>query len=344
MTSDESWIARAKHRGPRTLADGSAFMLAVNVAAFAAFAIALPDFRSPANLATVLVSSLPLLLLATGQTFVLVSAGIDLSSPALVGLVSVCGGLVMSADVGWLANHPAAVPVGLLAMLATGTAAGAANGFCVARLQMPPFMVTLTTAMFAGGLAVWLVHAVAQTETLFNLPEVFLALGRHGWVDGPLAVGAAFVAHVILARSLVGRWLHALGYNARAAYLSGVPTSRVIVCAYALSGLFAALAAVLLTARLETASPSHGRPLLLDVIGAAVIGGTSLAGGRGSVLWTAWGVLFLAMLGNGLTLLNLSDFVITIIKGLVILTAALLDQWRRHWRTTSASVADTVIA
>jgi ribose/xylose/arabinose/galactoside ABC-type transport system permease subunit len=104
----------------------------------------------------------------------------------------------------------------------------------------------------------------------------------------------------------------------------------VTIGAYVLSGVYAALASILLTARLETGSPNHGKFLLLDIIGAAVIGGTSLFGGKGKVLWTIHGVLFLALLGNGLNLLNVSDFLITIIKGGVILLAALLDGWRNR--------------
>jgi ribose/xylose/arabinose/galactoside ABC-type transport system permease subunit len=126
----------------------------------------------------------------------------------------------------------------------------------------------------------------------------------------------------------LGRWLYAVGYNPRTSLISGVPVGRVTAGAYVLSGLFAATASILLTARLETGSPNHGKALLLDVIGAAVIGGTSLFGGKGKVPWTVFGVLFLALLGNGLNLLNLSDFLITIIKGTVILIAALLDVWR----------------
>jgi ribose transport system permease protein len=110
--------------------------------------------------------------------------------------------------------------------------------------------------------------------------------------------------------------------------VSGVPVPTVIAGAYVVSGTFAAVAAILLTGSLETASPAHGRPLLLDVIGATVIGGTSLSGGRGHVGGAALGVLFLAMLGNALTLLNLSDFAITIVKGSLILVAAILDRAR----------------
>lgn len=315
------------------LAHTGLFLLGVNAIALAAFAIALPDARSAANLQAIAVAALPLLLLAAGQTFVLVAGGIDLSAPALVGLASVAGGLVMSGDVGLLGRHDAAMPAALLAMIATGTIAGAFNGLCVARLGMPAFMVTLTMAMGAAGLSVWMTQTVARTDTLYNLPEPFLAIGRPAGSALAIALAATLAAHVLLSRTLAGRWMHAIGHNARAALVAGVPTARIIVMTYALSGLFAGLAALVITARLETASPSHGRQLLLDVIGAAVIGGTSLSGGVGSIAGTAAGVLFLAVLGNGLTLLNLSDFVITIVKGLVILAAALIDRWRRHWPT-----------
>jgi ribose/xylose/arabinose/galactoside ABC-type transport system permease subunit len=163
---------------------------------------------------------------------------------------------------------------------------------------------------------------------MYALPASFVALGRNAALAAAVAIGATAAADVLLERTLLGRWLRAVGFNPRAARVAGVPVERVVVAAYAASGAFAALASILLTARLETASPTHGRQLLLDVIGAAVIGGTSLAGGVGRVRWTLLGVLFLAMAGNGLTLLNLSEFTITIVKGLVIVAAALLDAWR----------------
>jgi ribose/xylose/arabinose/galactoside ABC-type transport system permease subunit len=331
MTVEARPVARAQS----WLANSALFMLGVNVIALAAFAISLPDARSAANLQSIAVAALPLLLLAAGQTFVLVAGGIDLSAPALVGLSSVAGALIMSGDAGILGGQACVVaaPAAVIVMLATGSLAGAFNGLCVARLGMPAFMVTLTMAMGAAGLSVWMTQTLVHTDTLYNLPESFLAIGRVGGLDLAIALGATAAAHVLLGRTLPGRWMHAVGHNARASHVAGVPTARVIVLAYALSGLFAALAALLITARLETASPAHGRQFLLDVIGAAVIGGTSLAGGIGTVAGTAAGVLFLSVLANGLTLLNLSDFVITIVKGLVILAAALLDHWRRRWTT-----------
>jgi ribose/xylose/arabinose/galactoside ABC-type transport system permease subunit len=304
------------------------FVLYLCLVAFAGFAAFTPGFATPGNLGGILVAGLPLLVLATGQTIVLISGGIDLSAPAIVGLCSVLGALVMGGEAGWLRGHPAAVPVALAVMLGTGGLVGAFNGFCIARLRMPPFMVTLTTTMFFSGLAVWLAKRVVNAESIYQLPPAFLALGHSpvGVALGCLLMAAA--AHLWLARTRYGRWLYAVGHNSRAALLSGVPVARVTILAYAGSGLFAALGAILLTARLETGSPNHGRALLLDVIGAVVLGGTSLFGGQGKVAWTAGGVLFLALLGNGLNLNNLSDFFITLIKGAVILLAALLDVWR----------------
>lgn len=307
-------------------------VLALTAAAGLLFATAAPGFASAGNVEAILTSAVPLMLLAAGQTFVLVSSGIDLSSPFIVGLASVVGGLAMTsgADAGSVGGM--ASTAGVASMLLVGAAAGALNGASVGWLRMPPFMVTLTSGMFAGGLAVLLARAGADAETIFGLPAAFVALGGNGLVAVGVTAAATLLAHGALAGTLFGRQLRATGYNARAAYASGIPVARVTGAAYVVSGLFAALAGVLLTGHLETASPTHGRQLLLDVIGATVIGGTSLAGGRGSVAGTALGVLFLAVLGNGLTLLNLSDFVITIVKGSIILGAALLDAWRGGWR------------
>jgi len=295
-------------------------------AASLAFSLTVPGFASPANASGILLSSLPLLLLSTGQTFVLVSGGIDLSAPFVVGLVSVAGGVTMSADGGLMADHSTAPLAGVVVMLATGALAGLMNGACVGALRMPAFMVTLTVGMFGGGLAVLVVRLAANTETMFNLPRAFVGIGGAPLAAGMVACGCSLAAHGVLERTRYGRMLRAVGYNPRAARLSGVPVAGVTLGAYVASGIFAGVAGILLTGSLETASPMHGRPLLLDVIGATVIGGTSLSGGRGQIWGTALGVLFLAMLGNGLTLLNLSDFVITMIKGLVILIAAILDR------------------
>jgi ribose/xylose/arabinose/galactoside ABC-type transport system permease subunit len=234
----------------------------------------------------------------------------------------------MAGEHGWLAGHAAAVPVAWGVMLGAGVLVGLFNGVCIAGFRMPAFMVTLTSMMFFGGLAVWLAQRVAGSESIHQLPDAFVAWGRYPALAFSMALVAAMMAHLLLMRTLTGRWLYALGSNPRVALISGVPVGGVMVGAYALSGVFAALASILITARLETGSATHGRALLLDVIGAAVLGGTSLLGGRGRVAGTVFGVLFLTVLSNGLNLLNVSDFLTTIVKGAVILAAAVLDVWR----------------
>ena len=300
------------------------FVLWLCVAYAAAVGPFTPGFFTGENAANVLATLLPLFLVALGQTVVLITGGIDLSVTAIIGLCSVTGAMIMNRETGWLASHPLATPVAIAAMLVVGALAGVANGFAVARLRMPAFMVTLATMMGFSGLAVWL----TQSKAINQLPAGFNTLGGHTAVAFVIAAIVGAWVHVMLSRSLFGRWLFATGHNARTAHLSGVPTSAVIVGAYAASGLLAAVASILYTGQAETGSPVLGQRILLDVIGATVIGGTSLFGGKGKVLWTLFGVLFLKLVDNTLNLLNLSLFTLTMVKGAVILLAAVLDVLR----------------
>ncbi len=291
---------------------------------FAALAPFTPGLASAHNFTNLLGSLAPLLVVAVGQTLVLIVGGIDLSVTSTIALTSVVGAFVMNGDTGWLKGSPAATPVALVVMLGVGGLVGAFNGLAVTRLRMPPFMVTLTTMMFLSGFAIWLV----QSRSLPNLPASFTALGSRLWLALPIAAALAGFAHLLLTRSLFGHWLRAVGFNARTAHVSGVPVDAVVIATYIASGALAAAASVLYTARLETGSPVLGQRILLDVIGATVIGGTSLFGGKGKVLWTFFGVLFLTLLDNALNLLGLSHFTIMMVKGGVIILAALLDAWR----------------
>jgi len=220
------------------------------------------------------------------------------------------------------------VPTAVLAMLAVGVGIGFLNGMAVARLKMPPFMVTLVAMSFFSGLAIYL----TRSENIMYLPESFIAIGKGS--IGPVAsalllvVSLAALAFVILNLSVLGRWFYAVGQNVRTARVSGVPTQRVVILAYVFSGFCAAVGSILYSARLEAGRPTLGRNLLLDVIGAAVIGGISLFGGKGKVLWAVYGVLFFVVLDNSLNKMPLEFYSIDIIKGGVILIAALLDAIR----------------
>ncbi len=293
---------------------------------FLALAPFTPGFASVGNLGNLLSTLLPLFVAAMGQTVVLIVGGIDLSATSIIALCSITGAAVASGDQGWLAGSPLAVPAALAAMLAVGGLVGLFNGLAITRFRMPPFIVTLTTMMFFSGLAIWL----TRSRNIGQLPAAFNALGGKTWLTLLLCLPLAAGAHFMLSRSVWGRWLYATGHNPRAALVSGVPVAGVVVSAYVVAGLLAAVAAVLYTGQAESGSPVLAQRLLLDIVGATVIGGASLFGGRGRILWTLCGVVFLKLIDNSLNLLDLSHFTIMMVKGGVILLAAMLDALRRR--------------
>jgi ribose transport system permease protein len=333
------------------------FVLGLCVAYFLALAPFVDGLATSGNLSSVLSNMWPLLVIAVGQTFVLITAGIDLSQTAVMGLVSVVGAALISegvqpdlfdktvlwdlgilgADGGPLAGVGGGLVVAALVMVAIGALVGLLNGSAITRLGMPPFMVTLVSLTFFGAVAVWAV----RSERVGGLPLSFLDLSElplAGLAIGPLQVTMAFVlaatvavgAHVLLSRSVFGRWLYAIGTNPETARISGIPVERTVTLAYVFSGACAALGGLLYSSRLGIGQPTLGADTLLDIIGATVIGGTSLYGGKGKVLWTVFGVLFYVLLANSLNLLSLSFYTVTIVKGAVILAAVVLDTTRQR--------------
>jgi len=320
------------------------FILILSVVSFLVLIPFVPTIATPVNIANLFSNIWPLLAIAIGQTFVLIIAGIDLSQGSIMAVVSVVGGMIMTNEVdpilfqkspiwgvfigdkgGLLAGSPFAVPVALIVMLLIGIIIGFLNGFAIAQFKIPAFMVTLVSQIFFSSFAIFLV----KSENIIHLPNSFTAIGSEGiwfipysmFITGAIAIFAQWV----LDRTVFGKWLYAVGTNVRAAVLSGVPSQKVIIMAYTFSGFCAAIGSILYSARLQGGRPTLGQNLLLDIVGAAVIGGSSLAGGKGKVLWTLFGVIFLQLLGNALSLLNVPYFTIYIVKGAVILAAALLD-------------------
>jgi ribose/xylose/arabinose/galactoside ABC-type transport system permease subunit len=341
------------------------FILYISIAYFLILAIFKPALYQPANLSNMLANAWPLFAIATGQTFVLLIGGIDLSQTSVMAMTSVAGAVVMvesaSATVlersplwghllteegGVLAGSAYAVAAAVLVMLLIGMFIGLLNGLAVARFNMPAFMVTLVSMTFFSAVAIYL----TQSENIRGIPESFLKLGNGdiislyvgekaskitrrdilSFITYPALISMAlgFVGHILLTRTVLGRQIYAVGANRAAAAVSGVPVKRVIVLVFVISGFCAAVASILYTARLEAGRPTLGENLLLDVVGAAVIGGTSLFGGKGKIHWTFMGVLFFVLLSNSLNLLNLSAFYIDMVKGGIILLAALTDVTR----------------
>lgn len=328
------------------------FVLYLTLLLFLAVLPVIPRIASPANVSNLLSNFWPLLVIAVGQTYVMILGGIDLSQIATIAVASVLGAAVMTAGVdpvifektvlwgtlldeggGLLSGHALAMPVALLVMLLSGAAIGALLGAIIARFDIPAFMMTLVGLLFFSAFAVWL----TRSENITRLPDAYGAIADRGW-HGVLSWSALIgvvvtaAAHVLLSRTVFGRWVFATGMNRRAAVISGVPVRRVIFWCFVISGVCAAVGSILYSARLDMGRPAFGDNLnlLLDIIGATVIGGTSLFGGRGKIIWTVYGVMLFVLLSNALNLLNLSFFTVFIVKGCVILFAAWLDVKRRE--------------
>ncbi len=285
---------------------------------------AVPGLLSPLNLANLAEIALPLMVLAMGQTLVLMTGGIDLSTTSNVALCSVIGGMIMSGADEVLAGSALAMPVGVLAMLATGALVGLINGLSVARGGIPAFMVTLIGMLLLSGLAVRLTRSLPISD----LPDAFVAISGTAGVALAVVLPVLVVGHLVLSRTVAGAWLQSVGQNAAAARVVGIPVERTVMLAYVACGVCSALAAILLTARLESASPVLGQRMLLDIVAASIIGGTSLFGGRGTIRGAAFGAILVCVVTNSLDLVGLTFAVVMLSKGAVILAAAALDAFR----------------
>lgn len=257
-------------------------------------------------------------IIAFGMTVVIIGRGIDLSVGSLLALTGVIGaGLAVG-------GLPAGLAV--LAAMAIGTALGVFNGVFVAYAGIAPFIVTL------AGLTIFRGAALAYTggRPISGLPPLFTTLGYGDFLGLPVPIwimlGFLVVTHVILRYTALGRAVYAIGGNEEAARLSGIPVRRVQAFTFAYSGLAAALAAMVLTGRLNSAQPSAGTMFELDAIAAVVVGGTSLFGGRGGVFGTLVGALIIGVINNGMNLLNVPSFYQQIVKGGVILGALLIER------------------
>ena len=295
-------------------------------------------FFTVGNAITVALQVTSIAYLGIGATCVIITGGIDLSVVAILALAGVVAALIVKAGV--------PVPLGMLGGIAVGVLCGAVNGLCVTRLKLPPFIATLGMMLVARGVALQLTDAKA----VGGLGDSFAELGNGALLrveriapDGfpdivfpgipyPVLVMVvlAVAAAILLNRTTVGRHIYAVGSNAEAARLSGVNVRGVTLFAYVLSGALAGLAGCVLMSRLVTAQPSEGLMYELDAIAAAVIGGTSLSGGVGTISGTVIGSFVIGILRNGLNMGGVSAFIQQIIIGVVILVTVWIDQLRHR--------------
>jgi len=299
------------------------------------------SFLTPGNLTNVLRQITYNAILAIGQTFVIITAGIDLSVGSLIELT----GVVMASFAN--ASHldgPLLVVATLLVGLAVGCTAGFINAVPVVKLNLPPFITTLAMMLMARGLAFKLAHGrpIAVDSAAFNAMGtgfLFEGLLRPVGLPGiPVAVlwmaALVVIFAIVLTRTRFGRYVFAIGGNEEAARLAGIDVGRVKTLVYVISGGCAAVAGLLLMARFQSGSPNTGIGSELQSIAAVVVGGTSLAGGRGSVVNTFFGALLIGVLNNVMNLLGIESYTQDIVLGAVILIAVIVDELRKRYLRT----------
>jgi ribose transport system permease protein len=286
----------------------------------AGLAVLSPDFLTVGNLLDVTRQVSINAVISFGMTLVILLGGIDLSVGSILAVSSLVVALLMRGG----ESAALATAVGILC----GALMGAANGLLVTKGRVAPFIATLGTMTLLRGLAL----VLCQGSPISGFPSGFFAALGGGYLARmiPLPVVWMLVLFAILwfvlDRSVFGRHVYATGGNAEAASLSGVNVDRVQILVYTLSGFTAAVAGIILTSRLDSAQPTAGEGYELDAITAVVLGGTSLAGGRGWIFGTLLGALLIGVLNNGLNLVGVSAFYQQVIKGSVILLAVLLDR------------------
>lgn len=283
-----------------------------------------PYFFTSENLLNVSLQTSIIAIIAAGMTFVILTAGIDLSVGSVVAFTGVITTGLLQMDVPFMLALPAA----MLAGLGVGALSGAAAGVLITKLHITPFIVTLALMTIWRGAA----FLFTDGRPIWDLPEGFAALAgeRVGGIPVPtLIMIVVFVAgYIVLNRTPFGRYVYAVGGNKEAARLAGIRTDRVIIGVYVLCGFLAALSGILLASRLNSGQPNSGQMYELDVIAAVVVGGTSLFGGRGSIVGTFVGAMLIGVLRNGLNLLDVSSYLQMIFVGAVILLAVALDRFR----------------
>ena len=295
------------------------------------FSLASPNFLQFNNMVGILLSTAVNGVLALVVTFVIITGGIDLSIGTVMSFAAVMAGVSITY---WGLPVPLGVLVGLLA----GGLAGCVNGLVIAKLHIPPFIATLGMLNVAKGLALVI---SGLKPVYFNDTPSFNQIAM-GSLLGALIPGfeipnavllmfvAAIVASLILNRTVLGRYTFAIGSNEEAVRLSGVSVDRWKIAVYTLTGLFSGLAGVLIASRLNSAQPALGQGYELDAIAAAVIGGTSLSGGEGSIVGTIIGAFIISVLTNGLRIMSVPQEWQTVITGVIVVVAVYLDLVRRR--------------
>ncbi len=269
--------------------------------------------------------------LAVGMTLVIITGGIDLSVGSIIALSSVVTARLIRDYLGAEAASTGDMLIGAAAGIGVAAAIGLFSGVMVTQFRVPAFIVTLAMMLVASGLA----FILAEGQSINQLPESFVWLGREADLFKipnavVLMVAIYCVAHLLMSRTTLGRYIYAVGGNAEAARLSGVPVRRVLLLVYTLCGGLAGLGGVMMASQLQSGAPTYGVMYELYVIAAVVVGGTSLSGGEGKVFGTLIGALMIAVIQNGMNLTNVESYTQKVVLGSVILAAVLLDRLKHR--------------
>lgn len=330
----------ARRRPPITLLLMSFRTFIALIVVFVFFGVTTPNFLDVPTLIIVAKHVAVNAILAIGMTYVILTAGIDLSVGSIVGISGMIAGTLLTQGIALnflgVTIFPNVVET-ILICLAAGTGIGLINGLLITRLNVAPFIATLGTLYVARGVAL-LISGGATFSNLVGDPALgntgFPFLGSGTLLGVPFSIVAlavfALVAAYVAARTPFGRQIYAVGGNERAAALSGVRVNRIKISAYMISGFCAAFAGLVIASELVAAHPASGETFELNAIAAAVLGGTSLSGGRGTIAGTLIGAFVIGVLSDGLVMLGVSSFWQMVIKGLVIIAAVVLDQMQRR--------------
>jgi ribose transport system permease protein len=292
------------------------------LAVFVVFSVLSPRFADPQNALNILVQASSLGIVAAGMTFVLLTAGVDLSVGSIMFLsAAVAGKMILSGSSLWIS---------LLVVLGSGVACGALNALFISGLRVLPFIVTLSTLYALRGLGLY----ITETRAM-NLPDELLRLGTSSWLGVPVPVillmATLAIAQLVLTKTQYGRQIYAIGNNVEAARKAGIPVAARIASVYIISGFCAALGGIVSVAQLGAVSPTFGNQREFAAIAAAVLGGASLFGGRGSVFPGALlGAVLIQTVESGLVIINADPYLYPMVLAGIIFLAVLLDGLRRY--------------
>lgn len=323
-----TWLAQRKNVPTLSKQSGAAQKLlafASLIMLVLIFSISSSNFFQFDNLVAIMLSTAVIGVLALGSTFVIITSGIDLAVGTVMTFSAVMAGVIIT-------TWQLPMPLGILGGILAGALCGLISGLLVAKMKIPPFIATLAMMMATKGLS--LVISGAK-PIYFNDTPAFTQISMGSIINGiPNAIliffGAAIVASIILTKTIIGRYNFALGSNEESTRLSGVNVDYWKIVIYTLTGVFSGIAGIMMASRLNSAQPALGSGYELEAIAAVVIGGTSLSGGKGSILGTVIGALIMSVLTNGLRILSVKQEWQTVIVGIVIVLAVYADMMRRR--------------